>query len=192
MTAKPYRLGKGAEAGAYYTNDAQRESKPRNRDEYYTRDGGGIWWSTGETLVRHDAAIDKASFRDLCAGYDPRTGKPLVRGAGPSHVAGLDLTFTPGKSVSLLWASGNAEQKALIESAHRAAVDDALRLIDREGLVVVRSGAAGRHKGRPTDLIVARFEHFTTREGDPNCHTHAVIMNVAASDHISKRFARRT
>ena len=188
MTASLRRLAAGSEAGAYYTNDAAREAKPRNRDEYYARDGAGTWWSTGETVVRHGAPIDRGSFRALCAGQHPGTGAPLVRGAGPGHWAGLDLTLTPGKSVSLLWATGTAEQRAAIEAAHRRAVEAALGFVDREGLVLVRSGAGGKRKDRPSDLIVARYDHYTTREGDPNIHTHAVVMNVAGARHASTRY----
>ena len=191
MTATLHRLAAGAEAGAYYTNDAAREAKPRSRDEYYARDGAGTWWSSGETLVRHGAPIDRDSFRALCAGLHPGTATPLVRGAGRGHWAGLDVTLTPGKSVSLLWAAGTAEQRAAIESAHRQAVESALGFIEREGLILVRSGAGGKHKARPSDLIVARYDHYTTREGDPNVHTHAVFMNVAGSDQNSGRYQQK-
>ena len=179
MTASLHRLGAGSEAGQYYTNDSQHEARPDRRDEYYLADGGGVWWSSGETVVRHGAAIDAASFRDLCAGYHPATDKPLVRGAGPGHWAGQDLTLTPGKSVSVLWMAGTPEQRAAIEAAHRAAVERALAFVEAEGLVTVRTGAGGVERHRPRDLIVARFDHYTTREGDPNIHTHCVLINVA-------------
>lgn len=188
MTASINRLGSGREAGTYYTNDAQREAKPKNRDEYYARDGDGVWWSSGETVVRHGAAVDVASFRDLCAGFDPRTGDALVRKAGADHWAGVDLTLTIGKSASILWAAGTPEQRTIIETAHREAVDGALRFVEREGLIEVRSGAGGKHRARPTDIIAARFDHYTTREGDPNCHTHCVFMNVAGSGHEGTRY----
>lgn len=193
MTASLHLLGTGAEAGNYYTLDSAREAKPRGRDEYYASDGGGLWWSSGETIVRHGALIDRGTFRDLCAGYDPSTGKPLVRGAGTGHRAGLDITFTPGKSVSVLWAAGDERQRALIEAAQQAAVDRALRYVIDEGLVVVRTGAGGIEHHRPSDLIVARFAHYTTRAGDPNVHTHCVIMNVAGAplQAQSRRYATR-
>ncbi|WP_054143382.1 MobF family relaxase [Bosea sp. AAP35] len=181
MTIKPNPIGHGGDAANYYTKDSLREARPDRRDEYYAKDGAGIWWSTGESIVRHGAAIDAQSFRDLCAGIDPATGQPLVRGAGPTHVAGIDLTGTVGKSVSVLWAAGNSQQRAVIEAAHRKAIDEALQLMLDEGLVVVRSGAGGTVKHQPSDMIVAKFEHFTTREGDPNLHSHCVLLNVAGS-----------
>ncbi|WP_461386835.1 relaxase domain-containing protein [Devosia sp.] len=38
---------------------------------------------------------------------------------------------------------------------------------------------------------MARFDHFTTREGDPNIHTHSVVMNVAGSPVTSSRYAAK-
>lgn len=193
MTASPHRLGAGPEAGAYYTNDSAREARPDRRDEYYAKDGGGVWWSTGETVVRNGAGIDIQSFRDLCAGLDPRTGKALVRGAGASHNAGTDITMTPGKSVSVLWTAGDARQREIIEAAHRRAVSRALRLVVDEEMIVVRSGAGGAMRHKPSDLIVALFDHYTTREGDPNLHSHCVVMNVAGApaEALSGRYRYR-
>ncbi|KNY19630.1 MobF family relaxase [Methylobacterium sp. ARG-1] len=181
MTASLHRLGAGPAAGLYYTNDSQREARPDRRDEYYAKDGDGVWWSSGGTVVRHGAAIDAASFRDLCAGYHPSTGKALVRGAGAGHWAGQDCTLTPGKSVSVLWMAGTPEQRAAIEAAHRTAVERALAFVAAEGLVTVRTGAGGVERHRPSDLIIGRFDHYTTREGDPNIHTHCVFINVAGA-----------
>lgn len=192
MTIKPNPIGHGGDSANYYTKDSLREARPDRRDDYYAKDGAGMWWSTGESIVRHGAAIDAQSFRDLCAGIDPATGQPLVRGAGPTHVAGVDITGTAGKSVSVLWATGNSQRRAVIEAAHRKAIDEALKLMLDEGLVVVRSGAAGAVKHRPSDVIVARFEHFTTREGDPNLHSHCVLLNVAGSSKEAKSARYRT
>jgi conjugative relaxase-like TrwC/TraI family protein len=146
-------MGAGPSAGTYYTHDSAREAKPSRRDEYYAQDGDGRWWSTGQTVVRHGAHIDVETFRDLCAGVDPRTGRALVRGAGAGHWAGLDMTLTPGKSVSILWMAGSAEQRALIEAAHAKAVERALQFVVDERLIVVRQGAGGVEKHAPTDLF---------------------------------------
>lgn len=185
MTASLQRLRPGPEASAYYLTQAQDEARPDRREDYYQAEGDGVWWSSGESVVRHGAAIASSSFRDLCAGLDPSTGRPLVRGAGAGHHAGTDCTMTPGKSVSVLWAAGDADQRTAIEQAHRAAVDAALQFVEREGLIEVRTGAGGREHRRPSDLIVATFDHFTTREGDPNLHTHCVYLNVASNPGVS-------
>ena len=59
MTASLHALAGGRDAGLYYVNDPNREARAKSRDEYYVRDGGGTWWSTGGTVVRHGAEIDK-------------------------------------------------------------------------------------------------------------------------------------
>ncbi|MCB8839366.1 MobF family relaxase [Aurantimonas sp. VKM B-3413] len=181
MTATTHRLGSGRDAGLYYVNDPNREARPRNRDEYYLADGGGIWWSTGETVVRHGSAIDKETFRDLCAGVHPGKGKGLVRGSGKRHRAGWDVTFSAPKTLSLLWAAGTDTQRGEMEALHGKAVEAALRFIERQHLLEVRLGAGGIIREQPTDIIVGRFRHTTSRAGDPNLHTHCVFLNVAGS-----------
>jgi conjugative relaxase-like TrwC/TraI family protein len=188
MTASLHTLGGGRNAGSYYLNDPNREARPRRRDEYYARDGGGTWWSTGETIVRNNAKIDQETFRDLCCGLDPRTGKPLVRASGPGHRAGWDITFSAPKTVSLLWMAGDENQRSTIHELHRAAVEEALRFLVEEKLVEVRLGQGGYIRQAPTDVIVGRFDHFTSREGDASIHTHSVIINVAGCRESVKKY----
>jgi hypothetical protein len=57
-------------------------------------------------------------------------------------VAGYDLTFSPVKSVSALWALAEPMVAAQIEKAHRAAVSDALMFIEQHALYS-RTGANG-------------------------------------------------
>jgi conjugative relaxase-like TrwC/TraI family protein len=179
VTATLHALGCGRSAGAYYTEDPNREARPRSRDNYYTRDGNGTWWSSTSSLVRSGAPIDKETFRDLCGGFDPQTGKRLVRGAGERHRAGWDITFSTPKSFGILWAAGNAEQRAVLEKIQQDAVDQALELLIVERLVEVRLGAGGHLREAPDDILIAKFPHFTSREGDPACHTHCVLMNAS-------------
>jgi conjugative relaxase-like TrwC/TraI family protein len=181
MTATLHALGCGRAAGTYYTDDPNREARPKSRDNYYTRDGGGTWWTTGNSIVRHGAPVDKDTFRDLCGGIDPRTGKGLVRGAGERHRAGWDITFSTPKSFGILWAAGTAEQRAVLERIQNDAVDQALQFIIDEGLVEVRLGAGGRVREAAAEILVAKFPHFTSREGDPACHVHSVLLNAARS-----------
>ena len=55
-------------------------------------------------------------------------------------VAGYDLTFSPVKSVSTLWAVADPHLAARIERAHQAAVQDALNFIERHALFTDRDG----------------------------------------------------
>jgi conjugative relaxase-like TrwC/TraI family protein len=105
----------------------------------------------------------------------------LVRGAGERHRAGWDITFSTPKSFGILWAAGTAEQRAMLGRIQNDAVDQALQFIINEGLVEVRLGAGGRVREAPTEILVAKFPHFTSREGDPACHVHSVLLNAARS-----------
>ncbi|MDD9993529.1 MAG: relaxase domain-containing protein, partial [Rhodospirillales bacterium] len=84
------------------------------------------------------------------------------------------------KSVSALWAIADPELRGEIEQAHNDAARVALeetvlrhcsytRIRDREG----------RIKVLPADIPVAMFQHGTSRENDPQLHTHCVIFNAA-------------
>ena len=102
-----------------------------------------------------------------------------MRGAGERHRAGWDITFSTPKSFGILWAAGTAEQRAVLEEIQNDAVDQALQFIIDEGLIEVRLGAGGRVREAPAEILVAKFPHFTSREGDPACHIHSVLISAA-------------
>ncbi len=90
--------------------------------------------------------------------------------------AGYDITFTPVKSISTLWAVAPTWMAAQIEQAHDAAVADALRYLEQR-VLFSRRGAAGVRQVEVTGLIGAAFTHRDSRAGDPNLHTHVAIAN---------------
>lgn len=91
-------------------------------------------------------------------------------------VAGYDLVFTPVKSVSLLWALGDERTRHAVEAAHRAAVADVLAWVEANG-AFTRIGAGGRFQVDTRGLVATAFEHFESRAGDPDLHTHVAIAN---------------
>jgi hypothetical protein len=91
-------------------------------------------------------------------------------------VAGYDLTFSPVKSVSTLWAIADPHIAAQIEQAHQAAVRDALNLIERHALFT-RQGRNGVRQVDVTGLVAAAFTHRDSRAGDPDLHTHIAVAN---------------
>ena len=94
----------------------------------------------------------------------------------PHAVAGFDLTFTVPKSVSVLWAVANPQVQAVISQAHQDAVTDALTFVQDRALFT-RTGTDGIAQVRTRGLLATAFEHWDTRTGDPNLHTHVVIAN---------------
>jgi conjugative relaxase-like TrwC/TraI family protein len=91
-------------------------------------------------------------------------------------VAGFDLTFSPVKSVSTLWAVADPHLAAQIEEAHQAAVQDALNLIERHALFT-RQGRNGIRQVNVRGLVAAAFTHRDSRAGDPDLHTHVAVAN---------------
>jgi conjugative relaxase-like TrwC/TraI family protein len=91
-------------------------------------------------------------------------------------VAGYDLTFSPVKSVSTLWAVADPHVAAQIERAHQAAVQDALSFIERHALFT-RQGRNGVRQVNVTGLVAAAFTHRDSRAGDPDLHTHVAVAN---------------
>jgi conjugative relaxase-like TrwC/TraI family protein len=91
-------------------------------------------------------------------------------------VAGYDLTFSPVKSVSTLWAVADPAIAAVIEGAHQAAVKDALTFIETHALFT-RTGPQGIRQVNVRGLVAAAFTHRDSRAGDPDLHTHVAVAN---------------
>ncbi|HWJ53198.1 MAG TPA: MobF family relaxase, partial [Propionibacteriaceae bacterium] len=91
-------------------------------------------------------------------------------------VAGYDLTFSPVKSVSALWAVADPTVAAAIEIAHQAAVQDTLRFIEEHALFT-RTGPQGIRQVDVRGLVATAFTHRDSRAGDPDLHTHVAVAN---------------
>jgi len=115
-------------------------------------------------------------------GREPATARELSdalrRYSRPRQtaVAGIDLTFSPVKSVSALWAVAPVEVARAIEAAHDAAVRDALAFIERE-VLFTREGRNGARQLETRGLLAAAFTHRDSRAGDPDLHTHVAVAN---------------
>ena len=162
------KMGRGAED--YYLKLAQ--------EDYYTRgtEPPGQWMGEGAERLGLLGEVDPKDLRALVAGFDPR-GKPLVQSAGrESHQAGWDLTFSAPKSVSVVWALGDASTRKAVEECHRLAVMEAIRYVEEEALLT-RRGRGGKTLEAAMGAF-AVFEHGTSRLQDPQLHSHALLLNV--------------
>ncbi|WP_166486729.1 MobF family relaxase [Blastococcus saxobsidens] len=91
-------------------------------------------------------------------------------------VAGYDLTFSPVKSVSTLWAIAPPEVASVIERAHADAVTDTLTWLE-DHAAYTRTGRNGVAQVEVRGLIAAAFTHRDSRAGDPDLHTHVAVSN---------------
>jgi conjugative relaxase-like TrwC/TraI family protein len=91
-------------------------------------------------------------------------------------VAGYDLTFSPVKSVSALWAIAPQQVAEQILAAHHAAVTDTIGWLEEEA-IYTRGGKDGVQQLDTTGVLAAAFEHRDSRAGDPDLHTHVAVSN---------------
>ena len=113
---------------------------------------------------------EPADAREL-AGQIAKDSRPRTQ-----TVAGYDLTFSPVKSVSSLWAVAEPAVAAVIERAHQAAVQDALAFIEQHALFT-RTGPQGIRQVNVRGLVATAFTHRDSRAGDPDLHTHVAVAN---------------
>jgi conjugative relaxase-like TrwC/TraI family protein len=136
------------------------------------------------------AAADRARVRTQVArefflaehGREPMDARELAgqiaKDSRPrtQTVAGYDLTFSPVKSVSALWAVADPAVAAVIERAHQAAVQEALTFIETHALFT-RTGPQGIRQVNVRGLVATAFTHRDSRAGDPDLHTHVAVAN---------------
>ena len=121
-------------------------------------------------FFRNEHGRDPIDAREIAATI-AKQSRPRTQ-----TVAGYDLTFSPVKSVSTLWAVADPHVAAQIERAHQAAVQDALNFIERHALFT-RQGRNGVRQVNVTGLVAAAFTHRDSRAGDPDLHTHVAVAN---------------
>jgi DNA primase catalytic core len=129
---------------------------------------------TAMFAAQHDRPPQDA--REL-SGFVARASRQAT-----SAVAGYDLTFSPVKSVSTLWALACPEVATQVREAHDAAVADTLGWLECEA-VFTRVGRGGARQVATRGLVAAAFTHRDSRAGDPDLHTHVALSNkVQAED----------
>ena len=160
----------------YYTNGVACAAT-----EYYLGVGEapGRWHGRGlaELGLQQRGRVDERHLEALFArGLHPGTGERLGRAWRTDAVTGFDLTFSAPKSISALWALGNTDVAVAAMGAHRAAVEAGLAYLDTHA-GLSRRGTDGVEQVHTAGLAVALFDHRTSRAGDPQLHTHALVIN---------------
>lgn len=144
----------------------------------------GIARETGDRVTESDA---RAIFQDATHpdsqdplgrphGQPPVDQKTSYQNKTKHAVAGFDLTFSVQKSVSALWALSPRHLQEQILQTHHEAVDATLAWME-EQVINTRSGRNGVAHVGTRGVIAAAFDHWESRAGDPQLHTHLVIAN---------------
>jgi conjugative relaxase-like TrwC/TraI family protein len=155
---------------------------------YYTRylagdgpDGEGQWRGRQAKGLGLGGRVSTDDLEAVLSGRDPvsgsQLGSPLVdrvdaKGRLIAAVAGFDATFSAPKSVSVWW--GLTGDAGVVE-AHDAAVRAVLDHLERFGATTrVRANGARLHP-ETGGLVMGVFGQATSREDDPQLHSHVVI-----------------
>ena len=160
------------------------------RDGYYAKDDpehlkASAWEGKGAEALGLRGPVEPGVFKDVLEGTVPDgSGRRLGRRdkeGNFDHRPGRDLTFSAPKSVSLVAMLGD---DAAVVAAHDAAVKRTLSWLEATTIQTrMRNPATGQlvHAGGQK-MVAATFRHETSRNLDPQLHTHAVVANMVQGD----------
>lgn len=158
---------KSAKSAAHYYSD---------KDNYYLLGNlDSRWEGKGAEELGLQGSVDSKVLTEILLGRLP-DGSSLSRKVEGKeiHRAGYDLTFSAPKSVSIMALVGG--DRRLIE-AHNKAVSVALKEV--QDLASARITRDGVTKIELTgNVIGAIFNHDTSRDLDPQLHSHVLIANA--------------
>ncbi len=146
----------------------------------------GEWQGRGAELLGLHGSVTPEQFEAIREGQHSDTDEFLrprhsadrtgATGEVESKARSLyDMTFSAPKSVSIQALVAGDER---LLDAHRHAVKEALQEAERHAGTRVRLNGAN-HDRQTGNLIVAAYTHDTSRQLDPQLHTHAVAANLS-------------
>lgn len=151
-----------------------------NSDNYYFLGNlQSLWLGEGAKALGLEGSVRGDGLTAVLEGRLPdgtRLGKEI--NGNHVHRPGHDLTFSAPKSVSILGLIGG--DKEMVE-AHNHAVRVAAGYVEK--LISARSTTDGVtsivHTGK---MVAAAFTHDTSRNLDPQLHTHLLVVNMTEHD----------
>jgi conjugative relaxase-like TrwC/TraI family protein len=143
------------------------------KDDYYTRDRSpSEWHGEGAHALALSGSVDRQAFASLVEGRLPG-GSTIHRGGGTRR-GGTDFEFSAPKSFSIQ-ALVNGDKRLI--DVHRSAVAIARQRIEATVATRVTKHGATRLEFTKS-AVIAQFEHATSRAGDPDLHSHVVVLNL--------------
>lgn len=171
-----------AAASSYYTRGRETE--------YYagSSEPAGVWFApAGDFNLTDGSVVKRETFERLynAVGEDGHSLLEKTR-RHKERTPAFDVTLSAPRSVSLAWAFAPPDARQQIEVAQLKAARATLTMLEREA-TWARRGRDGIFIER-VPLSGSLFQHGESRStehadgrvfGDPNLHTHAVILNMA-------------
>ena len=173
MVASIGAIASAAQGVSYYAKD-----DPEHRQ-------ASAWSGKGAGELGLEGAVDPQTFRAVLEGKVPDgSGRALGRRDRDGkllHRPGRDVTLSAPKSVSLAALVGG---DAHVVDAHDRAVQATLVWIEKNAVETrlrdPKTGQMVREGGQK--MVAATFRHDTSRNLDPQLHSHAVIANMVQGE----------
>ena len=172
-------LASAAQGASYY-----------ERDGYYAKDdpehrAASAWAGKGAEELGLKGPVDPDTFRAILEGKVPDGSDTRLGRRGKDgeilHRPGRDLTFSAPKSVSIAALVGGDDR---IVEAHDRAVKATLAWVEKNAaetrMKAPETGRMGRVGGQK--IVAATFRHDTSRNLDPQLHSHSVIANMVQGE----------
>ncbi len=172
-------LSSAAQAASYYEQDGYyAKEDPEHRE-------ASAWAGKGADELGLKGPVDPGTFRAVLEGKVPDgSGQQLGRRGKDGeilHRPGRDLTFSAPKSVSIAALVGDDRR---IVDVHDRAVVAALDWIERNAAETrLKDPETGRVvRAGNQKIVAATFRHDTSRNLDPQLHTHTVLANMVQGE----------
>jgi conjugative relaxase-like TrwC/TraI family protein len=136
----------------------------------------GQWIGTGAERLGLNNTVTREQFHALCENRIPETNERLTQRQQKENKRRVffDFTCAPPKSVSVLAVT--LDDQRLVE-AHEESARIAFR--ELETFAATRVRKQGNQRDRTTgNLVAAAFVHNSSRELDPQLHTHFTVFNA--------------
>ena len=160
------KVSSGGQALGYYSE----------RDDYY-REGGSAparFFGEGAASLGLTGPVVRDSAVQFAEVLEGRVAGQQI-GQADRHTPGWDVTFSAPKSASIAALTGDDR----LVAAHDEAVHAALAHLERHAIVTRQRGAEGEYVWKQGDgMTAAVFRHTTSRNADPQLHSHSVMANV--------------
>ena len=177
MVASIGRVASAAAGAKYFESDGYyADGDPEHRL-------ASSWHGKGAEELGLKEHVSSDTFKTILEGHVVGTSTRLgrMRNGEHEHKPGTDITFSAPKSVSLAAYIGNDKR---IINAHDKAVKSTLNYIEKN---ILQSRAVNPATGRlepigKQSMLSAIFRHDTSRNLDPQLHSHAVIANMSKGE----------
>jgi conjugative relaxase-like TrwC/TraI family protein len=157
-----------AQAETYYT-----------KEDYYSAEEAAHptkWVGKGAASLGLAGVVNQQEFSQMLSGQAPDGRSLTGKVVDPEkRRAATDFTFSAPKSVSI---AALVQQDERVLEAHHQAVAKALSVLEERYAQTRVSTEAGRTKVTTGNIAAAVFTHSTSREAEPQLHSHCVVMNA--------------